>query len=99
MTNGRQVKTRQSRKVSFSMELLKDKAFMARVRDQLRTDEQRAYFDFVTDLPAIFLMNHAGERLTHKKIAEHLEIEPERVASLNKSLRRVFSRILATQKD
>ncbi len=72
---------------------------MTRVRDSLRTDEQRDYFDFVTDLPKDFLVEHAGARLTHKRIAEHLKIEPERVASLNKSLRRVFVRLLDTHKD
>ena len=61
--------------VSFSKRLLENKEFLDAVRAGLKTDEQMMYFDFITDLPQDFLFKHAGERITHKKIAAYLNLE------------------------
>jgi hypothetical protein len=68
--------------------------FREAVRGFLRTEEQRRYFDFVVDLPVEFLVDHAGERLTHERIAERLGIDQERIPSLNKCLKRAYRRAM-----
>lgn len=67
---------------------------MQSVRERLRTDEQRKYFDFVSDLPTEFLLANVGERLTHERIAEHLQIPQDRIPSLSKSVRRAYRKQL-----
>lgn len=65
---------------------------MAGVRSWLKTEELRRYFDFVTDMPRDFMVKNAGKRFTQELIAEYLGIDPLRIPSLNKSLRRAFNR-------
>lgn len=65
---------------------------MAGVRSWLKTEELRRYFDFVTDMPKAFMVRYAGKRFTQEMIAEYLDIDPLRIPSLNKSLRRAFNR-------
>lgn len=72
----------------FDADLLRDKEFIGKVRSRLRTDEQRRYFDFLTDVPKDFAHAHAGMRWTHELIADFLKIDQSRLPSLNKSIKR-----------
>lgn len=74
--------------------LVRTPKLVERVRGLLRTEEQRRYFDFVSNLPTGFLVEHAGERLTHERIAASLRIDQERIPSLNKCLRRAYKRAM-----
>jgi hypothetical protein len=74
--------------------LLKNKNFMDRVRTWLKTEEQKAFFDFIRDVPMAFAMEHAGERWTEEKIAFQINIPVERIPSLKKSLKRAFKKQL-----
>jgi hypothetical protein len=80
--------------VSLEQELMQDSDFMDRVRSWLKTEEQRMFFDFVREVPMAFAMEHAGERWTEERIADHLKIGLDRIPSLKKSLRRAFKRQL-----
>lgn len=73
---------------------LKNPQVIARIRSNLRTKEQRKYFDFVTDIPKDFAMKYAGTRWTHERIADYLDIPQDRLPSLNKALRRAFNKVL-----
>ena len=71
---------------------MKDIAFMNRVRDWLKTDEQRRLFDFVREVPMAFAIPNAGERWTEERIASHLNIPQDRLPTLKKALRRAFQK-------
>ena len=73
-------------------QFLRDTAFMDRVRSWLKTDEQRDFFDFIRSVPMAFAMEHAGERWTEERIADHLKIDRSRIPTLKKALRRAFKR-------
>lgn len=73
---------------------MRDKSFMNRVRDWLKTDEQRKLFDFVREIPMAFAMSNAGERWTEERIADHLKIPQDRLPTLKKALRRAFQKQL-----
>jgi len=77
----------------------RDPAFLQQVRSRLRTEEQRAYFDFVCDLPYDFLIEHVDERFTHERLSQHLKIPQERIPSLNKSIRRAYRKQLRHAAD
>lgn len=67
---------------------------MNKVRDWLKTDEQRKLFDFVREVPMAFALDNAGERWTEDRISEHLKIPQDRIPTLKKALRRAFTRQL-----
>lgn len=71
---------------------MRDGDFMSRVRDWLKTDEQRKFFDFVREVPLAFAVENAGERWTEERISEHLKIDQSRIPTLKKALRRAFKR-------
>ena len=76
------------------LQLLRDETFCAHVRDWLKTEEQRNFFDFILQMPMAFAMEHAGERWTEERIADHLKIGQDRIPALKKALRRAFKRQL-----
>lgn len=73
---------------------MRDASFMNKVRDWLKTDEQRRLFDFVRSVPMAFALENAGERWTEDRISEHLKIPQDRIPTLKKALRRAFQRQL-----
>jgi hypothetical protein len=73
---------------------MKDNAFMNRVRDWLKSDDQRRFFDFIREVPMAFAVENAGERWTEDRISEHLGIPQDRIPTIKKALRRAFQRQL-----
>jgi cytochrome c2 len=67
---------------------------MGKVRDWLKTEEQRKLFDFIYNVPMDFALQQAGERWTEERVAEFLGIPQDRIPTLKKSLRRAFQRQL-----
>lgn len=67
---------------------------MREVRANLNTDEQRDWFDFVTDVPKDFAVKYAGQRWTHELMARHKGIGQDRIPTLNKALKRAFQKAL-----
>ncbi len=67
---------------------------MGRVRDWLKTEDQRALFDFTVNPPLEFALKYAGIRWTEEHIADHLKIPVERIPSIKKAIRRAYSRQL-----
>lgn len=80
---------------NYDTELLKDKDFMRSVRKHLRTEEQRSWFDFVTDVPRDFAVEYAGQRWTHELMASWMKISQDRIPSLNKAMKRAMKKALA----